>query len=264
MSFIPVAAVLLGLAASPAIPVRHPEGTVHGFLVLRSADSGKALAEGALLQSTRGNEVTARLVFHFHDGSLHDETAVYSQRGSFRLLRDHLIQKGPSFPTTLDASFDAGRGTVTVRSRKKDDEEEVKTERMKLPPDLSNGVLFTLLKNVQPDGPKTESHFLAFTPKPRVVKLEISPAGQESFSIGGSTHKATHFVVHPELGGVTGLIAPLVGKEPPDSHVWILFGDVPAFVKFEGSLFAEGPIWRIELTSPRWPEPEARPEAKSK
>ena len=44
-------------------------------------------------------------------------------------------------------------------------------------------------------------------------------------------------MVHPELGGVTGVVAPLVGKEPPDLHVWILFSDVPAFVRFEGSLY---------------------------
>ena len=73
----------------------------------------------------------------------------------------------------------------------------------------------------------------------------------------------SHFVVHPELGGITGLIAPLVGKEPPDLHIWILFGDVPAFMGFEGSLFMGGPTWRIELASPRWPESaHERPAAK--
>jgi hypothetical protein len=257
MSIVPVAALfvelLAGSSAPQMIPVKYPEGVVHGFLALRSM-SGEVLAEGALLQTARGNEVTSRLVFHFHDGSVQDETAVYSQRGTFRLLRDHVIQKGPSFPTSIDATFDVGRGTVTVRSRKKDEEEEVKTERIKLPPDLSNGLLFTLLKNVRPDTAKMESHFLAFTPKPRVVRLEISAAGQDAFSLGSSTLKATHFVVHPELGGVTGVIAPLVGKEPPDMHIWTLFGDVPAFVRFEGSLYSGGPTWRIEYISPHWPE----------
>lgn len=56
------------------------------------------------------------------------------------------------------------------------------------------------------------------------------------------------------------LIAPLVGKEPPDLHIWILFTDVPAFVKFEGSLYMGGPTWRIELTSPRWPQEQAKKE----
>ena len=254
MSMIMLATFLVGLLASEGsapqlVPVRHPEGVVHGFLALRST-TGDLLAEGALLQTSRGNEVTSRLVFHFHDGSMHDETAVYAQRGTFRLLRDHVIQKGPSFPTSLDATFDVSRGTVTIRSRKEGEQEDVHTDRMALPADLANGLLFTLLKNVKPDTPRIETHFLAFTPKPRVVRLEISPVGEDAFALGNSTIKATHFVVHPELGGVTGLIAPLVGKEPPDMHIWILFTDVPAFLRFEGSLYTGGPTWRIEYISP--------------
>ena len=55
-----------------------------------------------------------------------------------------------------------------------------------------------------------------------------------------------------EIGGVAGLLAPLAGKQPQDTHVWILGGDAPAFVKLEGPLYLGGPIWRIELTSPLW------------
>ena len=33
-----------------------------------------------------------------------------------------------------------------------------------------------------------------------------------------------------------------------------ILDDVPAFVRFEGPLFTTGPVWRIELTSPHWPE----------
>jgi len=51
-----------------------------------------------------------------------------------------------------------------------------------------------------------------------------------------------------------GLVAPLVGKQPADTHVWILGGEAPAFVKSEGPLYVGGPIWRIELASPIWPK----------
>jgi hypothetical protein len=59
-------------------------------------------------------------------------------------------------------------------------------------------------------------------------------------------------VIKIDIGGLTGLIAPLVGKQPPDTHVWILQGEAPAFVKAEGPMFLGGPIWRIELASPVW------------
>src|SRR6478672_2069099 len=93
-----VAGVLMSVATPSAEPVvvRHVEGLVHGFLSLRSPE-GRLLANGDLIQNARGDRVTSRLVFHFKDGSLSDETAVFSQRGHFRLLSDHLVQKGPAF-----------------------------------------------------------------------------------------------------------------------------------------------------------------------
>src|SRR5476649_1420331 len=93
----------IGLARE-VVPVRHSEGIVHGFLWLRDLD-GTTIADGDLIQTARGDRVTVRLVFHFKDGSLHDETAVFSQRREFRLLTDHLIQKGPTFPQPLDMTI---------------------------------------------------------------------------------------------------------------------------------------------------------------
>ena len=78
--------------SAETVVVRHTEGIVHGFLALRTLD-GTTIADGDLIQFARGNRVTTRLVFHFKDGSLHDETAVYSQRREFRLLSDHLVQR---------------------------------------------------------------------------------------------------------------------------------------------------------------------------
>jgi hypothetical protein len=68
---------------------------------------------------------------------------------------------------------------------------------------------------------------------------------------------AIHYVIKVEIGGIAGLIAPLLGKQPPDIHVWILGGEAPAFVKMEGPLFYGGAIWRIELASPVWPHSDS-------
>src|SRR4051812_36833052 len=88
---------LLGSALTDPVKVRHTEGLLHGFLALHSLD-GITLADGDLLQTSRGDRVTARLVFRFKDGSLHDETVVFTQHRVFRVVSFHLIQKGPSFP----------------------------------------------------------------------------------------------------------------------------------------------------------------------
>src|SRR5258708_38243573 len=121
------------------VPVRFAEGVTHGYLTLRTLD-GRRLADGELTQAARGDRVTSRLVFRFKDGSLQDETIVFSQRRSFRLLSDHLVQRGPTFPLPMEVSIDARRGTVTVRYTE-DGKEKLASERLDLPPDLANGLI---------------------------------------------------------------------------------------------------------------------------
>ena len=112
------AALLLnpGTTSSEPVAVRHKEGLVHGFLALRSTD-GKTLATGDLIQRATGDRVTTRLVYRFKDGSIHDETAVFSQRGHFLLLSDHLVQKGPTFEWAIDMTIDQPSGQVTCATR---------------------------------------------------------------------------------------------------------------------------------------------------
>src|SRR5450759_2492830 len=134
-------AALLQPVAMPAatVAVRHTEGLVHGFLVLRTL-AGDTLADGDLIQVARGDRVTSRLVFRFKDGSVHDETAVFSQRGEFRLLSYHLVQKGPAFQHPMEVSVDGATSKVTVHSTGDDGQEKVVTEHLDLPPDVANGL----------------------------------------------------------------------------------------------------------------------------
>jgi hypothetical protein len=239
------------LLSQAPIAVQYTEGLVHGFLVLRTLD-GNALAEGDVSQVARGDRVTSHMILRFKDGSVNEETTVFSQRHTFRLVSDHLVQKGPAFKQPMDLSVDGSTGQVTVRYTDDGGKEKTATDRLKLPANVSNGMVLTLLKNIRPDVPLTTLSMAAAAPKPRLVKLLISPEGEDSLSAGGSARKATRYVVKVDIGGVAGVVAPLVGKQPQDTHVWILGGDTPSFVKSEGPLYPGGPIWRIELTSPDW------------
>lgn len=243
------------------ISVRHLEGLVHGFLVLRS-QQGEILANGESIQSSLGDRVAIHVFFHFKDGSLSDETTVFSQRRTFRFLSDHLIQKGPAFKRPLDVMIDAAKSLVTVRYSD-DGKEKVSTEHIDVPPDLGNGLVITLLKNLPPESQRITIPYLASTPKPRIVKLEITSQGEDIFVAGEVGHKATHYLVKVAIGGVAGVVAPLVGKQPPDTHLWILGGNAPEWVKSEGPFCDDCPIWRVELVSPTGPkeapkEPENR------
>src|SRR5438067_6114939 len=218
-----------GAPAEP-VPVRHVEGTLHGFLAMRSQD-GRVIAVGELFQVVHGDQVTSRLLFRFKDGSVDEDTAVFSQRGNFRLITDHHIQKGPSYPHPLDMSIDVASGQVTSRSKGKDSKEEVETEHFDLPPDLINGLAIVTTKNILPETPEIKVSMIVATPKPRLMKVAISPQGEEPFTIAGSRRKATRFQLKFELGGIAGVIAPLIGKAPPVIQIWIMGGEAPAIVK---------------------------------
>ena len=246
-----VGAALLqpSLVTAEQVPVRHTEGLMHGFLALRTLD-GKRLADGDLTQVAKGDRVSSHLVFRFKDGSVYDDTTTFSERDVFRLLTDHLVERGPSFKQAMDTSLDASTGQITVRYTNKNGKEDVLHERLELPPDLANGLLFTLVKDIQPSASKTAVSMLVTTPKPRLVRLEIVPHGKEPITSGNATHQTVRYDVKVKIGGIAGSLARLLGKQPPDIRVWVLTGTAPAFVKWEGPLYDGGPIWRVELAIP--------------
>jgi hypothetical protein len=257
MKYVAFAGLLLcGAIKADPVAVRHVQGYIHGFLVLKDTDD-KILASGDLIQIPGGNRVTTTLALHFADGSLYEETSVFSQRRTYRLLSYKQVMKGPAFKTPETLSLDASRGNVNIKYTDKDGTDKTIADKLSLPPDLANGILALLLTDADPKVETTLSMVVS-TPKPRVVKLKISASDQDSFSVGGSVAKATHYIVKIDIGGVTGVAAKVLGKQPPPVHIWVAAGHAPVFLKSEAPLYQDGPIWRIELASPVWPKPSQK------
>jgi len=244
--------------SAPASPVaaRYKEGLIHGFLVLSTLD-GVVIAAGDLTQVAHGDHVTTRISFRFKDGSRQDETTVFSQRGTFRLISYHLVQKGPSFKNASDLSVVCPTGRITVRYSDDDGKEKIVNEHLALPPDLGNGMIPTLLTNIRDGTSEIEVPMVVAAPKPRLVKIVVNAQGTEPFSLAGFTREAIHYVAKVDIGGLAGVVAPIVGKQPPDSQLWILGGEAPVLLKSESQSYMGGPMWRIELVSPVWPQASA-------
>ncbi len=253
-------AVLLALAvlayssanAAP-VAVRFPEGMAHGFLLVRSL-TGEIVGQGEMTQVVKEEDlVESRLIFNFKDGSLHDERVTFSQQRVFTMLRYRLTQRGPSFPDKIEVSIDRSTAEYNVRSKTgQEGKEEVLTGAFTLPKDVYNGIFVTMLLNL-PKGASETVSFLAFTPKPEVIKLELLPMGEHSVRIGNLSQKAVLYVFKPDIGMIRELLGKITGKIPAQFHYncWILSDEVPSFVQFEGPLQLMGPIMRIELVSPR-------------
>lgn len=239
------------LALDAQVAVRHTEGLIHGFLELSTLD-GQILADGEQTQSARGDQVTTHLVFRFKDGSVHEETTVFSQRQNFKLLNAHLVQKGPAFKVPMEFSVIATSGQVIVTNTDEHGDQKILSEHLELPADVYNGMISTLIKNLPAKNAGITVHVVAAGSKPQLVKVEIDPVGEDSFSVGHLRHaQAMQYVVKVDLNAVIGLIASIGGKQPQETHIWVLQGKAPAFFRSEGPLYHGGPIWRIELVSPR-------------
>lgn len=245
-----LALVVLTAAAARAEPVRvrFSESLSHGFLVLRN-QAGDVLAHGELVQAPRGPRIENRLTFRFKDGSLWEETLTFTQQKVFRLITYRQVQRGPSFPTAADVSFDRDTG----RYRAKIGDESTADGSVDLPEDLHNGLTSTLMKNLPP-GAKATGRLVIFTPKPQLIDTELRAEGEDRYFVGDGPRTATRFLLKMELRGVSKVVASILGKDPPEVRYWIATGAAPAFVRFEGPLFLKGPRWRIELAAPRWPE----------
>ncbi len=248
-----LAAFLLGglatLCPADPIPVRYPQGTSHGFLLLRTQE-GKTIALGDSTSSSSHGVITGRLVFHFKDGSVDDDHVTYTQNGTFHLLHEHHVQKGPTFPKAVDIEIDAKSGMVTTHEQDKDGSDKVKTQHVDFPPDLANGIMVAAMENLRPTAASTKLSLVVPFGGARLIHLVITPVGEVPFRVGGTTRKAEDFLVKVELGGVVGAVAPVIGKQPKDVHFYIYESNAPAFVEETGQLYEDGPIWRIEQVGP--------------
>ncbi len=249
-----VLGVLLGsrpLSAAP-IPVRFAEGSVHGFIVLRTQD-GQFLAQGDLLELVRGADIQKTTVFRFTDGSLFRETVVFTQQGVYTLQSYRLEQHGPAFTEDTTLFLEAATGRYRVETRPHTGgPEKVLEGKLDLPPDVYNGMIPTIVKDI-PKGASETVHFVAFMPGPKIIQLQITPSGEQTLRVGEDTMTAVRYVLKAKLGTWLKIFAILLGRTPKDARAWVIDGDVPAFVGFEGQLYPADPVWRIELLSPTLP-----------
>jgi hypothetical protein len=215
-------------------------------MVARS-ETGKIIARVEFTEDVQGDEVTMRLTYRFVDGSIDDETTTYMQHGTFRLVRNHHIQQGPFFAKLVDFAVEAATGTASTRTVDKNGKVQIESEHIDLPDNLANGFVGTLLLNVPPNTAPFRAGILAPVFGGRLIRILVSPQGEQPFQRAGQTLKATVFRIHPELGGILGMLATLLGLQPKDVTLWVLEGETPAVMRVVGQLGGSGPVLSSEL-----------------
>jgi hypothetical protein len=145
--------------------------------------------------------------------------------------------------------MDMESGNYTLRTTARDGEQTATTGHLDLPADTYNGMTVTLLKNINP-GATLTIHMIDFLPKPKIYAVELTPVDKESLRAGGVSRDAIHYTLKPQLSWFMKTLASVMGKLPADYHFWLVKGKVPAFLRFEGPLSPNGPLWRIDQASP--------------
>lgn len=249
--------VVMGFLMVPHMPaeakpvdVQLKEGVTQGYIKV-SVPAGETIAEGEVSQVAAGAErVVGRMLLRFHNGSHYDETVIFSQNRTFKLLRYSVEQKGPSFPDAFHFELDGATGAYTITELPHSKERPARTGKLELPPDVYNGMTVTLLKNL-PESGQVSFHMLSIGRTPALFPVVVRAEDVETVKTGERKGEALHYTLRPTVGWFTRSLAWLFSETIPEYNFWLIKHDVPAFARFEGSLYRGGPIWRIEQVSPR-------------
>jgi len=82
LKYLPVVTIIALRSNAAPVAVRHTQGFLHGFIVLKDLQD-KILASGDIIQSPAGDRVTSVMNLLFKDGSHWEETTVFSQRRTY-------------------------------------------------------------------------------------------------------------------------------------------------------------------------------------
>lgn len=226
-----VLAVALTLALGH-VPVRDPPGTLHGFPSLSDL-AGNVIADGELAQTLRGRTLHVRLRWAFRDGRTvveEDEFEVGSHLAQRRF--SWVESRGGVELRRFEADLVAGRGSATRRQA------DGSLERDEADLDLPEGGAFagygTALAVSQlalDPGAEVELGFVAFAPKPRVVKLGVRHDGEERVPAHGRAIPTHRYTLHAKLPFPISVVV-----RPRDARLWFTKAAPPALVRARQTL----------------------------
>lgn len=237
------------LAAAPpafAVELRYPQADLHGFPSM-SDDRGRVIADGELTQRRKGDRLLVHAVWRFKDGRVAEEDDVLRTRPeliqeSFRWVE----RRGKEEVRRAEVDFRTGKATLT---RAEDGKPKTWEEKLDLPAGKAFTGYSTALaaSQLRDELAKSEARlsltFVAFTPKPRTVELEIGREPGSRIRAAGRQLAADLFTLHPKLPFPLSVVA-----HPPDSHLWFTHGSPPALLRAEQNLLEkDDPRVRIDV-----------------
>jgi hypothetical protein len=221
------------------------EGAVHGFPALLDLQ-GRKQADGEFTQWLEAGLLHVAITYDFGGGHRVEERAVFQQEPA-------LVQENWSWSEFQDGAlarhfevdFKAGKATAEKR---KNNELKHWSKNIKVEPGRTfAGFGFALaIKTLRArlvEGQTIELQAVGFSPKPRLVAVEISYGGLDQMAMGGRTVQGDRFVVHPKISWFLRLFIKL-----KDSRLWFTATRPTAFLRSENPLSEPyDPMVRVDV-----------------
>src|SRR4051794_30964543 len=220
-------------------------GPAHGYPAFRDLN-GKTLGDGEFLQWLEDGKLHIKISYRFKDGRRIEETGLLRQKPE--IVQDAWSWRESKGGETLRAfAVDFGAGTATAEKRENG---EVKHWEEKIdvqPGQTFAGFGFTVaLQNLRArllKGEHISLKAVGFSPKPRVVTVDISHAGVDRMEMGGRSVEGDHFVIHPDIPAIAKLFVSV-----PDNQIWLTHPAPAGFLRVEGPVSEPNDqIVRIDL-----------------
>lgn len=239
-----IAALLVAMPAMARQTSDH-EGAARGFPVLRDVH-GEKLADGDFAQWVENDRLHVRITYQFGRERRIEERAVFRQgprlvqeQWSWREVRDGTPVR------QIDVDF--GSGTAAAEKHEPDGVKKWREEIEVEPGRTFAGFGFTLaikrLRERLIDGEIVELQAVGFTPRPRVVPVDISYGGLDEMRMAGRVLRGDRFVIHPKLPWFAKLFV-----EVPNVEIWLTHPPPAGFLRWEGPLAEpDDPLIRVDL-----------------
>ncbi len=207
---------------------------------------GKILAEGEFTQQLEDGVLRIEIAYERKGGGQIEEMGTFRQgkelsqqswswceRDGDILLREYKID------------FDAGKATARKREKGEMQEwsDEIEIEQGRTFAGFALVVALQNLRKQLVEGATVELKAVGFSPKPRVVGVQLSYRGASRLPMSGRLLRAEHFVIHPQIPVLARLFIKV-----PDTHIWLT--PPPAgFLRWEGPLVEpDDPVVRVDLS----------------
>lgn len=208
------------------------EGNARGYPVMRDVD-GRKLADGDFSQWVAGDGLHVRIRYVFGHGRTITEEAAFRQNPQLT-QRSWSWRDVKSGATARRFAVDFDRGVATAETHDDGDHEyseKVDTGGERAFAGFGFSLAISSLRQQLVRGERVTLKAVGFTPKPKVVDVEITHAGVDEMRMADRTVRGDRFVIHPQIPWIA---KPFV--KVPDTQIWLANPAPSGFLRWEGPL----------------------------